>query len=172
MGLVLTAILGAIATAVVGAVRVAWVEIRRHDLQVAERDKDIEEWIVVRQRELKSRLHEIKQQATAQGVARGGTLPTARIAVQTLLLYDYREELRQARSFVLRVAVEERLIHRVLRYLMRWPFPGLTTPDRAERLVDSWSEGTARNTLTWSLDDILGELPERATSQALGGEPA
>lgn len=167
MELVLPAVIGAIVTTCVGALRVLWGEIRWHDLQVAERDDAIEEWIVIRDRQLQERWDEIVQQARAQGVARGGTLPSARAAVQTQVLYEYREELRKARSFVAQVAVEERWTHRLLRSLARRPFPQLTTPDRAEPLVEYWYEGTARNQLSWGLDDILRELPARTPSRAL-----
>lgn len=166
MELVLAAVISAIATAAVGALRVAWVEVRRHDLQVAERDEAVEEWIVIQDRQLKQRWTEIVEQARMQGVARGGTLPAARAAVQTQLPYAYREELRDARNFVLRVAAEERLIHRLLRMIGRRPFPELSTAARAAPLIEYWYEGTARNALTWGLDDILNELPSRAPSRA------
>jgi hypothetical protein len=175
MELVLAAIVGALATAVVSPLMLASVEVSRQDRQVAERDEDLEEWIVVRHRHLKRRWQEIARQAATVGVSEGGSIPAGRVAVQTELLYDYREELRRARSFVLRITVEERWTHRLARSLRRRPFPGLTTPLRAERLVDSWSEGTGRNALTWSLEDILQEeLPERATSRAVerGEQPA
>jgi hypothetical protein len=146
---------------------VAAVEVRRHDRQIAERDEDFEEWIVVRHRQLMQRWHEIASQAAAQGVASGGAIPGGRKATRTMLLYDYRDELRAAHNFVLRIDVEERWTHRLMRRLLRRPFPGLTTPTRAEHLVDYWNEGTERNALTWSLDDILKEIGPRAPSRAI-----
>lgn len=83
------------------------------------------------------------------------------------MLYEYREELRQARDFVLRIETEEWWPHALVRRIGRRGFPGLAKPREAERLVDYWSEGTDRNALTWSLADILAELPVRATSRAL-----
>jgi hypothetical protein len=166
MELVLAAFLGAIATASIGPLMIASVEVSRHDREVLQRDDDLEEWIVVRDRQLKRRWKEIDQQAATAGVSDGGSIAAGRVAVQTELLYEYREELRQARSFVLRVAVEERWTHRLVRRLRRRPFRQLTTPDRAARLLDFWSEGTARNALTWSLDNILAELPARTPSRA------
>jgi hypothetical protein len=163
---VLGAIAGALAASVVGPLAVASLEIRRHDREIAERDEDLEEWIVVRHRRLLRRFKEIEEQAYAAGVAKGGAIPAGRVASQTILLYEYREELRQARNFRLRIAVEERWTHRLVRRLSRRPFPGLEVPGRAQRLVDYWSEGTERNALTWSLEDILGELSIRATSHA------
>jgi hypothetical protein len=171
MELVLAAVLGglvtAVATVLIGWIVVASAEVDRRDRQIRERDEDLEEWIIVRHRELKQRWDEIESQAVLNGVERGGTIPAGRAVVQTIALYEYREELRQARNFVLRLEVEERWVHRVARRVKKQPFPGLTTPDRAVRLIDSWSEGTARNALTWRLEDILTELPERATSRAL-----
>jgi hypothetical protein len=122
--------------------------------------------MIVRHREWLNRLKELEQRANAAGVLHGGTLPAGRAITGTLALYDYREELRQARNFVRNVAVEERWSHLVARKLARRPFPELTTPGRADRLVDYWSEGTARNALDWTLDDLLNELPQRATSRA------
>jgi hypothetical protein len=167
MEVVLGTVIGAIATVVVGRLAVGAVEVDRHDRQIAERDQDLEEWIIGRHRRLKQRWNEITQEANARGVLKGGSVPAGRAVVQQLVLYEYREELRQARNFVLAIEVEERWTHRVARRVKRQPFPALVTPDRAARLVDYWSEGTNRNALTWNLDDILGELPERATSRAL-----
>lgn len=166
MDLILAAIIGAVAAAFINLLVTASVEVNRHDLLVDERDQDLEEWIVVRNRKLKQRWQEIEEQARAAGVDRGSTIPAGRAVVQTNLLYEYRDELRDARGFVRRIAVEERSAHRLLRLLKRQPFPDLATPRRAARLIDYWEEGTGRNTLTWSLDDILEELPQRATSRA------
>ena len=162
----LAAIFGALATATIGPLLVATAEIRRHDRQVAERDEDLEEWIVTRERRRTQRLNELAQQQRAAGVASGGAPSQALGAVNTIVLYEYREELRQARAFRLRVEAEERWTHRLVRRLRGRPLRGLVSPDRAERLVDFWSEGTERNALTWSLDDVLSELPRRATSRA------
>jgi hypothetical protein len=65
------------------------------------------------------------------------------------------------------VAAEEWWPHALVRRIGRRPFPQLVTPEKALRLIDYWSDGTARNALTWSLDDILAKLPVRATSRAL-----
>jgi hypothetical protein len=168
MSLVLAAIFGALATAVLGPLMVASVEAKRHDRQVEQRDEDLEEWIVSRHRRFVQRLAEVTQQATEAGLAQGGgAIASGHAKVRTLLLYELRDELRQARAFVLTIAVEERWTHRLARWLKRQPFPELATPTRAERLIDYWSEGTARNALTWSIDDILRELPQRATSRAI-----
>lgn len=166
MSVLLGSLLAALATVVIGQLAVASVEIRRRDRQIAERDDELEEWIVVKHRQLKQRWHEIGEQARSAGVAEGGAIPAGRTAAQTVVLYEYREELRDARNFVLRLAVEERWTHRLVRALTSRRFPELHTPARAERLVDFWSEGTDRNALTWSLDDILGELPARTPSRA------
>lgn len=57
VSLVLAAILGALATQIIGPLMVALTEVRTHDREVAERDEDLEEWIVVRHRKLKQRWH-------------------------------------------------------------------------------------------------------------------
>jgi hypothetical protein len=167
MALVLAATLGAVATAVIGSLMFAPSEVRQNNRRVAQRDENLEEWIVVHHRELLQRFSELTQQATEAGVSKGGTLPAGRAAVQTTLLYEYREELQRARDFVLELEAGERWTLRLARWVQRKRFPSLETPRRAERLIDYWSEGTARNALTWSLDDILNDLPVRATSRAV-----
>lgn len=142
-------------------------DIDRHNRQIAERDRDLEEWIIYRNPKLHQRFNELEEHATAAGVHRGGTIPAGRTAVRTLLLYDYREELRMAHRFLREINVEERWAHRLTRRLRRQPFPGLTVPNRAARLIDYWEEGTARNALSWRLEDIVNELPVRAISRAL-----
>jgi hypothetical protein len=162
----LTALLTAVAAAVIGPLMLASVEVRRRDRQIETRDEDLEEWIIFRHRQLLQRFHEIEEDANARGVSKGSSVPAGRVVVKTLLLYDYREELRQAHGFVRDIEAEERWVHRIARILRRRPLRGLTTPERAERLVDYWSEGTARNALSWGLKDILDELPKRATHGA------
>ena len=166
MSLLLAAVLGALATGTIGPLLVASAETRRHDRQIAERDEDLEEWIVTRHRQRAQRLNQLHQQHQTAGVAQGGAPAQALVAVNTILLYEYREELRHAHAFRLRVEAEERWTHGLIRRLRRRPLRELVTPNRASRLVDLWSEGTERNALTWSLDDILSELPQRATSRA------
>lgn len=167
MDLLLAAILGALAPAAVRLALIVPTDIDRHDRQIAERDRDLEEWIIYRNRKLHQRFNELDEQAAAAGVHRGGAIPAGRTAVRTLLLYDYREELRKAHRFLREINVEERWAHRLTRRMKRQPFPDLTVPDRAARLIDYWEEGTARNALTWRLEDIVDELPERVTSRAL-----
>lgn len=166
MSFLLGALITALVAQIVGPLAVAWVDVRRHDEQIHQRDEDLEEWMITRHREWLNRLSELTQQANEAGVVGGGTLPAGRAITGALLLYDYRKELRRARNFVRNVAVEERWSHVLVRKLRRRPFPDLSTPARAERLVDYWSEGTARNALDWTLEDLLKELPQRATSQA------
>jgi hypothetical protein len=166
MTLLLAAVFGALATGTIGPLLVASAETGRHDRQIAERDEDLEEWIVTRHRLRAQRLNELRQQHQAAGVAKGGASAQALAAVNTIVLYEYREELRQARAFRLRVEAEERWTHALVRRLRRRPLRDLVTPGRASRLVDFWSEGTERNALTWSRDDILSGLPQRATSRA------
>ena len=166
MAIVLTAVLTALAAAVIGPLMLASVEVRRRDRQIERRDEDLEEWIILRHRKLLQRFHELEEDARAKGVDRGSSIPAGKAVVKALLLYDYREELRQAHGFVRDIEAEERWSHRLARKLRQRPLGRLTTPQRATRLIDYWSEGTARNALTWSLQDILDELPKRATHGA------
>lgn len=167
--LLLGAVFGVLVTTIAALVRSVPAEIDRHDLQIADRDHDLEEWMIYRHRRLTQRFQEILGQANESGVLKGTSVEAGIIATRTLLLYDYREELRQAGSFVRGVAVDERWAHRLVRKLRGKPFPDLTVPNRAARLVDYWQEDKARNALTWTLGDILDELPARATSRAQQG---
>lgn len=166
MDIALTAVLTALAAAVIGPLMLAAVEVRRRDRRIERRDEDLEEWIIFRHRRLLQRFQEIEEDARAKGVDKGSSIPAGRAAVKTLLLYDYREELRQAHGFIRDIEAEERWSHRIARTLGRRPRKRLFTSQRAARLIDYWSEGTARNALTWSLQDILDELPSRATHGA------
>ena len=151
------AIFGVLATVVVGLLSAVPADVDRRDRQIGERDQEMEEWIVGRHRGLKHRFHELAQQAHANGVGRGGTIPAGEVAVKTLLLYEYREELRRANSFVLGLEVAERWPHRLYRAVRRQPFPRLRTPDKSQPIVDYWLEGTAGNALTWGVADIIRE---------------
>lgn len=160
LALIAAAFLGALTRSAVELFATVPVEVRRHDRQVAERDRGLEEWIVVRHRQLQQRWNEIAQQAVAKGVERGGAPTQGRKTVSVMALYEWRDERREADDFVLRVEVEEGWPHALYRGLARRPFPSLDTPACAARLIDYWEEGTERNALLWSLDDILRELPE------------
>lgn len=130
-------------------------DVDRCDRQIGERDQELEEWIVGHHRGLKQRFQELEQQANANGVGRGGTIPAGEVAVKTLLLYDYREELRRANSFALDLEVAERWPHRLYRTVRRQPLPRLRTPDRSQPIVDYWLHGTAGSALTWGVEDII-----------------
>jgi hypothetical protein len=157
MEAVLGAIFGVLATVVVGLLSAVPADVDRRDREIAERDQELEEWIVWRHRGLKQRFQELAQDAVARGVGRGGTIPAGEGAVRALLLYDYREELRRANSFVLTLAVMERWPHRLYRALRRRPMPELASPAAARPIVDYWLSGTNHNALTWGLADIIRE---------------
>jgi hypothetical protein len=157
----LTAILGAIfgvlATVVLSLLSAVPADVDRRDRQIGERDQELEAWIVGHHRGLKQRFQELEQQANANGVGRGGTIPAGQVAVKTLLLYDYREELRRANSFALDLEVAERWPHRLYRTVRRQPLPRLRTPDKSQPIVDYWLQDTAGNALTWGVEDIIRE---------------
>lgn len=166
---ILGAIFGVLATVVVSLLAAVPADVDRRDRQIGERDQELEEWIVGHHRGLEQRFHELAQQANANGVGRGGTIPAGEVAVKTLLLYDYREELRRANSFVLDLEVAERWPHRLYRTARRQPLPRLYTPDKSQAIVDYWLKGTAGNALTWGVEDIIREegLGERESPVAL-----
>jgi hypothetical protein len=157
MEAILGAIFGVLATIVLGVLVRVPADVDRRDRQVADRDQQLEEWVVEHHRKLKQRFHELHEQAVAAGVDRGGTIPAGQVATRTLLLYDYRAELRSAHAFVLAIEAEERSAHRLWRRLRNHPFPELTTPVRSEPILGFWLQGTQGNALTWSIEDIIAE---------------
>jgi hypothetical protein len=150
-----------VVTTVVTQMLGAWFDVRRHDRQVAERDDELGEWLVLRERRRQQRLNELSQQYNAAGVQAGGARAQGLRATNTIALYDYREQLRQARNFRLNLEVEERWSHRVLRWARRRPLPKLDTPARAAPLLGEWLAPTDGNVLTWSLDDVVAEVVRR-----------
>jgi hypothetical protein len=154
---IFAAAFGVLATVVVSLLSAVPSDVDRRDRQIGQRDQELEEWIVGHHRGLKGRFHELAEQANANGVGRGGTIPAGEVVVKTLLLYDYREELRRANSFVLDLQVAERWPHRLYRTARRQPFPGLLTPGKSQPIVDYWLAGTAGNALTWGVEDIIRE---------------
>ncbi len=100
-------------------------------------------------------------------MGRGGTIPAGEAVTRALLLYEYRDELRKAGSFVLSLEVAERWPHRLYRTARRQPLSQLLTPTKAQPIVDYWLEGTAGNALTWGIEDIVREEElDRAKSPA------
>lgn len=157
MEALLGAIIGVLATIVLGVVVRVPADVDRRDRQVADRDQQLEEWVIEHHRKLKQRFHELHEQAVVAGVDRGGAISAGQAVTRTLLLYDYRAELRNARAFVLAIEVEERSAHRLWRRLGRRPFLELTTPVRSEPILEFWLRGTQGNALTWTIEDIISE---------------
>jgi len=166
---ILGAAFGVLATVLVGLLAAVPADVDRRDRQIADRDQELEEWIIEHHRRLKGRFQELAQQAVANGVGRGGTIPAGEAVTRALLLYEYRDELRQARSFVLSLEVAERWPHRLYRSVRCQPFPQLRTPGKSQAIVDYWLDGTAGNALTWGVEDIIREegLGERESPVTL-----
>ena len=158
------ALLGALVPTVLFLLRVVPADADRHDRQIAARDEDLEEWILVRDRELRQRLHELGQQVSVAGGKPGSAVwKASQAAARTIALYDYRDEARKARAFVRDLEVEERWFHRFWRSLRQQPLRALEVPERAEPVLADWQEDTGGNALSWKLDDLVSELQENAS---------
>jgi hypothetical protein len=155
---VLAAVLGAILGGLITAAFGAAADVRRHDQLVRERDASLEEWLITHNRKRIHRLNELRQLHAAAGALGSGAPAQALGKVNTIVLYKYRDELRQAEAFRLRVAADEGWQHGLVRRVTRKGLPELTRPRRAKPLIESWNEGTDHNALTWSLDDLLREI--------------
>jgi hypothetical protein len=154
---ILGAMIGVLATVLVGLLAAVPADVDRRDRQLTDRDQELEEWIIEHHRRLKARFHELAQKAIANGVDRGGTIPAGEAVTRALLLYEYRDELRRARSFVLGLEVTERWPHRLYRALRHQPLLQLRSPAKSQPVVDYWLKGTAGNALTWGVEDIIRE---------------
>jgi len=162
--LLLAAILGAAITAVAGLLRSIPPEVDRHDQLIEECDQALAEWVVDKHRSLMQRFHELDQEAAVGDIASSnGAVREGQIAARTLLLYEYRSELRSARKFRRTVELEERSAHRLYRRLRERPFPLLRTPAEATPVVLYWLDGLATNPLRWSLADIVANVPSGQT---------
>ncbi len=127
---------------------------------VRARDGDLEEWLVARERERQQRLSKLQEDNRVKGVDRSQGLRRQQLAaVNTIALYEYRAEKRRAEAFRLQLEAEEGWQHQLLRKSRRSNLPSLNTPQRAQPLIDEWLRPTDGNALTWSLDDIVAELP-------------
>lgn len=159
MDLLLAAIFGALVTIVAGFLRSIPTEVDRHDQIVEDCDQVLAEWVVDKHRGLMQRFHELDQEAASRDLASNGTIRAGQSAARTLLLYEYRSELRSARKFCRTVEVEERSAHRFYRRFRGRPFPLLRTPAEATPVVLYWLDGLPTNPLTWSLADAAAAVP-------------
>ncbi|HYH60269.1 MAG TPA: hypothetical protein VD766_00225 [Solirubrobacterales bacterium] len=160
MDLLLAAVFGALVTAVAVLARSIPAEIDRHDQLIEECDQSLAEWVVDQHRSLMQRFHELDQEAASlEVVPSGGTIRAEQNAARTLLLYEYRSELRSARTFCRTVEVEERSAHRFYRRLRGRPFPLLRAPAEATPVVLYWLDGLPTNPLTWTLADAVAAVP-------------
>jgi hypothetical protein len=80
------------ATATAVAARGARGQVADHDRQAAYLSEDVRRWVLDRDRVAQVRMHEITQQAHAQGVGRGGTLTAAAGKVYRQVMHEWRDE--------------------------------------------------------------------------------
>jgi hypothetical protein len=127
-------IVGVLLGAILTAILVAATEVRRHNQQVRERDGDLEEWLVARERERRQRLDRLAEDNRVKGVDRSEGLRRKQVAaVNTMALYEYRAEKRRAEAFRLQLEAEEGWQHQLLRTFGRSILPGLSVPNERGR---------------------------------------
>jgi hypothetical protein len=154
------AVVGVLLGAILTAMLVAATDVRRNNQQVRERDGELEEWLVARERERQQRLRKLHEDNRVKTGDRSEGLRRKQLAaVNTIALYEYRAEKRRAEAFRLQLEAEEGWQHQLLPKFRRSNLPGLNTPQRAQPLINEWLKPTDGNALTWSLDDIVAELP-------------
>jgi hypothetical protein len=147
---------GTVLTQLLGASR----EVERHNRAIADRDEDLAQWIADEDFELRRRMGEIAQQASAQGVLSGGSFPAGRAKAKAITLHRYRDQRREAERFVAGIEVEEGWAHRLWRR-SRGPLPSLQTPEKAQWVIAIWRDGLSEedDPSRRSLDSILAHRP-------------
>ena len=142
-------------------------EVEAHDRFVAERDEDLASWVSDRSlslwRELNAMTEEMNKKNPFYSEAHG-------LAISLLkerALHQYRDQERRVRRDVALVEQAEGPRHRSWRRWRKDPFPQLTTPVRAERVIDEWRAPVRRHGKTpikvvditkRSLDEALFEI--------------
>jgi len=115
------------------------VQVRENDRLVAEYDEDLESWVADEHVRLERALQAVTEAMNATGQLYSGAHLRGRAIKKEEALHRYRDQERKAvrRRHALRN--HERGPHRTWRFLSgRGPVPELTSPDRAQPVIDNW----------------------------------
>lgn len=153
---ILAATVGAIVASVVARLLVAGGDVKRHNRLVVEKDEDLAEWLIGRDRRLQNELDDARKRTLRDHPNYTQAVLDRLAATRTIALYEYREQLRAATAFRLRIDADERWTHAMIRKF-RSSLPAITTAVEAGPLLRDWMRGTGSNALTWSFEDLLDE---------------
>src|SRR5438552_1178116 len=113
-------------------------EVESHDRFVAARDEDLTSWVSDRSialgRELKAKTEELNKENLFGSGSHGKELAL----LKERALHEYRDQERQAQRDVAVVFQTETWTHRFWRWSEGRPFPELTAPGRAQRVLEVW----------------------------------
>jgi hypothetical protein len=113
-------------------------QIAEHDRLVANLNEDLRRWVHDRDRVAQARMSEIRQQANAMGVIRGGALAEAAGKVYRRVLHEYRDEATRKIRQRDELTSSEGRAHAWRRERRRTPMPELRLPPDCEKLLATW----------------------------------
>lgn len=146
-------------------------EVRSDDRRVAERDVDLERWLLDEHVRLKRELRSIEGQLNARNLFHSGELGWQMGLAKERALQGYRDQESQARRDVAALGDREGWLHRAWRR-SHWshPLPSLRTPDKAQSVLDLWRLPTTRH-LSRPDDPAVAKVDDptaRSLQQLLG----
>jgi hypothetical protein len=114
-------------------------EVRQHDRQVREADKSLSQWVADECVRLERDLNRVLAEMSAEGQRYSGALGNALAAAKEQTLHAYRDQETQSERRRDEVRAAEGWRHVLWRRLTRrGGLPELSTPQRAEPILDDW----------------------------------
>jgi hypothetical protein len=120
-------------------------EIDATDRFVHERDQDLGSWVGDRTLALGRELAAKTEELNKENLFYSGAHGTALALIKERALHEYRDQERQAKRDVALARERETWLHGFWRRRRRPPFPKLTTPQRAQPVLDSWRSSVTRH---------------------------
>jgi hypothetical protein len=132
--------------------------VRTTNRRVAELNEDLRRWVDDRDRQAKVRMSEIGQQAAANGVARGGTIPAAAGKVYRHALHEYRDQASRSQRELDALLDAEGRGHARHRRRKRMDPPQLLLPESCCALLAEWRRLAEDDPTRPELEPRLSEL--------------
>jgi hypothetical protein len=120
-------------------------EIDATDRFVADRDDDRTSWVADRSLALERELAAKTEELNKENLFYSGAHGTALALIKERAPHEYRDQERQAERDVALARERETWLHAFWRRLRGRPFPKLTTPQRAQTVLDAWRSSVTRH---------------------------
>lgn len=133
------------ALAVSGRLLAARREIDATDRFVADRDEDLASWVADRSLALERELAEKTEELNKENLFYSGAHGVALARLKERALHEYRDQERQAQRDVAVANERETWMHAFWRGRRGRPFPSLSTPERAQPVLDTWRSSVTRH---------------------------